>query len=180
MKSNIFKELLESTDDMLSQLEDLISSLDQESYRKPLAILNGASLGEHVRHSLEFFFAYLKATRLGTVCYDRRDRDERIQTDPAFALDTVLSIREDLKTIAPERAAESVNVDVDWLDSDDSIPSTLSRELHYVQDHLLHHSALIKVGLLHGLENPTAPQIRDMEKLGVAPSTLAYQAGRSN
>jgi len=58
MKSNIFKELLESTDDMLSQLEDLISSLDQESYRKPLAILNGASLGEHVRHSLEFFFAY--------------------------------------------------------------------------------------------------------------------------
>ncbi|MBI41724.1 MAG: hypothetical protein CMF59_19185 [Leptospiraceae bacterium] len=172
----MFQALLDSTDEMLAQLEDLIQSMDEPSYRKGLTILNGASIGEHIRHSLEFFLAYLGAANQGTLCYDRRERDPRIQSDPGFALDTVAQIRAGLKEIDPDRAGEQINLDVDWLEGD-GLPSTLGRELHYVQDHLLHHSALIKTGLLHGLENPAPQQIRGMEKFGVAPSTLAYQSG---
>ncbi|MBR31411.1 MAG: hypothetical protein CMN77_08845 [Spirochaetaceae bacterium] len=172
----MFQALLDSTDEMLAQLEELIQSLDEPSYRKPLSILNGASIGEHIRHSLEFFLAYLSAAELGSVCYDRRERDPRIQSDPAFAVDTVAQIRKGLKEIDATSEGNEIKLHVDWLEGD-ALPSTLSRELHYVQDHLLHHSALIKTGLLHGLENPTSRQIRDMEKFGVAPSTLAYQSG---
>lgn len=167
---------------MLDQLQDLIRSLDAESYGKPLEILNGATLGEHIRHSVEFFQAYLQGSRTGRVCYDRRQRDPRIQNDPAFALETVEQIRAELRALDEQRAEEPLELDVEWLErsegsgGSDGIPSNFCRELHYVQDHLLHHSALVKVGLFHGLDNPTAHQIRDMERFGVAPSTLAYQA----
>ncbi|MEQ8351600.1 MAG: hypothetical protein RH862_08960 [Leptospiraceae bacterium] len=173
----MFEQLLSSTDDMLAQLEDLIQSLDEPSYRKPLTILNNASVGEHIRHGLEFFLAYIQAASTGSVCYDRRERDPRIQSDPAFALDTVAQIRRGLSSIDINRADDVIRLEVEWLEGDGSITSTLCRELHYAQDHLLHHSALVKVGLLHGLENPTTHQIRDIERFGVAPSTLAYQSG---
>ena len=176
----MFEQLLNSTDDMLGQLEDLISSLDADSFVRPLDVLQKASVGEHLRHSLEFFLAYLGAASSGQVCYDRRKRDPRLQTDPEFALQTIGEIREGLRSIDPAYGAQSLELEVEWLQGPGPIRSTLARELHYVQDHLLHHSALIKVGIFHGLENPTVRQIRDMEKFGVAPSTLAYQASAGN
>ncbi|MCB1139661.1 MAG: hypothetical protein KDK23_12930 [Leptospiraceae bacterium] len=176
----MFEQLLNSTDDMLGQLEELISSLDEESFCRPLDVLQKASVGEHLRHSLEFFVAYLGGLQAGEVCYDRRKRDPRLQTEPDFAIETIGEIREGLRKIDPENGDESINLDVEWLEGPGPIRSTLARELHYIQDHLLHHSALIKVGIFHGLENPTVRQIRDMEKFGVAPSTLAYQASAGN
>ena len=169
----MYQNLIRSTDQMLEQLQELLQSLDEPSYRKALPVISNASIGEHVRHCVEFFQALIGGVDGGSVCYDRRKRDPAIQTDPQFAADAVQLIRDGLANL-PERGDAPIKLEVEWLDGDPA-ESTLGRELHYVQDHLLHHSALIKVALRSMPEIP-AQQVRDFEKFGVAPSTLTYQA----
>jgi hypothetical protein len=70
----------------LSQLEDLLSAMDESQYTQPLTVFNGGSLGQHVRHTVEFFQCLIEGLESGIVDYDARKRDMKIETDIAYTL----------------------------------------------------------------------------------------------
>jgi hypothetical protein len=70
----------------LNEVRSFVESLSDEQYKIPLDILSGSSIGQHVRHILEFYVCLIRARAIGVVCYDERERNPKIETDRAFAL----------------------------------------------------------------------------------------------
>lgn len=73
------------TSDTLSQLRYVINQLTQEEYTLKLTILNQSSVGQHVRHVLEFYICLSQGIGPGVVDYDRRTRNLSIENDPNYA-----------------------------------------------------------------------------------------------
>lgn len=155
---------------ILDQGECLLRSLSVESYtcRVPLAF--NASIGGHYRHCLDHFNSLLRGATTETVDYDHRERDVRIESDPAFALEVTCSIRDSLARLMPELLEARVSARCEVSYSHDNSPltgSTVGRELVYVIAHAIHHYALISI--MARLIQVELPQ-----HFGVAPSTLAH------
>ena len=147
----------------------LALSLDQSSYGRSDDGQGG--IGAHIRHDLNFVECVLKGIETGIVDYATRERDERIETDPAFAASRIEDVIATLKSLNVD--PRTVLFVVSEIDASLSHRSTVSRELEFVLSHTIHHHAIIKQKL-----RDTASNIDPA--FGVAPSTLEYwrQAGR--
>jgi uncharacterized damage-inducible protein DinB len=154
----------------LKQLEDLISTIGTGNYNKESSVLSGATIGQHIRHILEFYLLLVSGSFTGTISYDKRERDLRIETDPAFAANT---IRRLLTGIDMLEETQSVRFDADYSfrgTSQNTISSSVGRELAYCIEHSIHHQAIIKAGLIElGLGSIVN------ENFGVAYSTIRYR-----
>jgi hypothetical protein len=150
--------------------EQLGGSLDQltdEQYSQPSKILFGASIGQHVRHVIELFICLNNGYETGTVNYEKRKRDIRIETDKAFAGDLLQMIANSLdkpdKYLLLEAAYDE--------QSDDTVTvaTNYNREIIYNLEHTVHHMALIRVGI----NEVAAIEIPD--GFGIASSTIKYR-----
>ncbi len=74
-----------SATENLTQLSDLVQQLNSEQYNKESDILSGGTIGQHVRHILEFYLLLVSGSFSGKINYDHRKRDIQIETDPTFA-----------------------------------------------------------------------------------------------
>lgn len=145
---------------------DLCESLNQDQYSFKCELLNGASIGEHLRHSYEFYVCLLKRENPTIINYDERKRDARIETDLAYAVEQMQSLKTHLKPIKNDvplkLSSKEANAQM--------VSTSLERELVYCLDHAIHHQALIKIGLkelnLYHLVN---------ENFGVAYSTIRFR-----
>ena len=145
---------------------DLCESLNQDQYSFKSELLNGASIGEHLRHSYEFYVCLLKRENPTIINYDERKRDARIETDLAYAVEQIQSLKTHLKSIKNDvplkLSSKEANAQM--------VSTSLERELVYCLDHAIHHQALIKIGLkelnLYHLVN---------ENFGVAYSTIRFR-----
>lgn len=145
---------------------DLCESLNQDQYSYKSELLNGASIGEHLRHSYEFYVCLLKRDNPTIINYDERKRDARIETDLAYAVEQMQSLKTHLKPIKNDvplkLSSKEANAQM--------VSTSLERELVYCLDHAIHHQALIKIGLkelnLYHLVN---------ENFGVAYSTIRFR-----
>jgi hypothetical protein len=150
----------------LGQLTDLLDLLPDEVYQAPLAALHDHSVGQHVRHIIEFYQCLLAAPLSGRVCYDARARDHRIEGTRAYALECAQA---QVDLLAGPLADTPL-----WLESHapaEAVASSLARELSYLVEHTVHHLAMIKIGL-----DQHYPGLGLPAELGVAPSTLRYRA----
>ena len=154
----------------LMQLKDLLVSINDNDYIRQPEVLSGASIGQHIRHILEFYLLLISGSQSGTINYDSRKRDARIEAETKFAIATI-----DGLFTAIDNIDESVNVQFEANYSRDEsnsnlINSSVGRELAYCIEHSIHHQAIIKAGLI----------AFDLTKLidehfGVAYSTLRYR-----
>lgn len=154
--------------DSLNLLIGFLSDLPEEDYK----VHNGkgqSSIGQHVRHVIEFYECLQNSNN--SVNYDLRKRDAQMETDISYALHKTKEVilwLEDLnqdnqlilETYPSGLEAESVK-----------IPSTFSRELFHVLDHLIHHMAIIRV-----LVKDLRPEFMLNEQFGVAYSTMAHRS----
>lgn len=132
--------------------------------------MSGSSLGQHLRHSLELFLCLQKGLTTGTVNYDKRDRDKAMETDKDVAIATIALIRRELATHRDDRSIKlEMSLDRDVSESI-TIPTTYFRELAYNIDHIVHHLAMIRIGLKECAGYVIVP-----EELGLAASTIRYQ-----
>jgi hypothetical protein len=153
---------------LLEQGAELAGRLAPETFACSSPLAPGGGIGSHLRHVGDFVQALLRDLDAGRVDYDRRERDERLERDPARARLRLAALSRALQRLAgrdPETAlcvrAEECLVPDSWQ------ASTLARELGALFSHTLHHYALVAVLLrAQGLEPPAG--------LGVAPSTLAH------
>lgn len=122
---------------------DLCSSLDLDHYAFKSKLLNGASIGEHLRHSYEFYFCLLKGRDTSVINYEKRERDRKIEIDLAYAIDRILALQKQMQKITEDAPLQLSSKEV----SSDVISTSYQRELVYFLDHAIHHQTLIKIGL---------------------------------
>ena len=145
---------------------DLCSSLDQDHYTFKSKLLNGASIGEHLRHSYEFYFCLLKWRETSVINYEKRERDRQIETDLAYAIDRILALQKQLQKITEDAPLQLSSKEA----SSEVISTSFERELVYCLDHAIHHQALIKIGLK---ELDCVDLVNG--NFGVAYSTIRYR-----
>ena len=141
----------------------------------------GASVGAHLRHSLEHIqccATAIEALRSDAACrptlaYDERERDAALEADAAYAAARSRAVAETI-VAGPGVALDATVLAAFALDSsaDARAPSTLRRELVFVVHHATHHffvAALVAKGHL-GVALP--------DDVGRAPATLRNDSQR--
>jgi hypothetical protein len=156
--------LIPSINNSLNELIDLLNQLSKKDYSNPCAELSNASIGEHTRHIIEMFQCLENQYDLGTVNYDKRERNVLIQTDNNYAIHHILEIKKNIEK-------ENKNIDLQQVIDGEEIliQSNYYRELLYNLEHCIHHQALIKVAILK-FDN-----VNINENFGVARSTIEYR-----
>ncbi|MEM9328327.1 MAG: DinB family protein, partial [Bacteroidota bacterium] len=71
---------------LLHQLTSVLTQLTDEDFSKPIGVLSGSSVGQHVRHTIEFFICLMDGVGKGEINYDNRKHDQFIQEDRKLAL----------------------------------------------------------------------------------------------
>jgi uncharacterized damage-inducible protein DinB len=154
----------------LYQLREFLENISNDHYTAKPEILSGASIGQHIRHILEFYLLLVSGSFSGTISYDKRKRDIRIEEDTRFAIQTIDRLHSGIDTLDEKY---QVKLKADYSNGEKSqklIDSSVGRELAYCIEHSIHHQALIKAGLIAiGLNNIIS------EDFGVAYSTIRYK-----
>jgi hypothetical protein len=154
----------------LEEIKILLMQLKEEQYIQPIEILSSASIGQHIRHILEFYICLLKGYDSKIVNYDGRERNLNLETDIGFAINEIDKINQWLNKIK-NNSTVTLNGNFSSENSTElAIASSLYRELAYCFEHSIHHQALIKIGLK---EQGKEHLINN--NFGVAPATIRFK-----
>ena len=156
--------------DILNQLSNLVNQISEKDYSKPVSSLNGSTIGQHIRHTVEFFMCLKQGVKIGSINYDKRAHDKQIETDKFSAMSALSQIHEFLNEMVynPQLILEvSYNLNND---KGIAVNTNYYRELIYNIEHAVHHMAIIKIGI-----KEVAPYISLPHEFGVAASTIRYQ-----
>lgn len=163
-------KLTEACKDVLEQLAAVVREIEQEDFTKPVDLLNNSTIGQHIRHTLEFFICLKENLHTGVINYDQRNHDHIIESDKFAALGVIYDLKLFLDTNKndfPLRLAVSYDLSRDDFEK---IDTNYFRELSYNIEHAVHHMAIIKIGL-----KVTAPYVNIPSYFGVAVSTIKFQ-----
>lgn len=156
--------------EILKQLKAAIEQLAEEDFSKKVSTLNNSTIGQHTRHTLEFFICLRDSLKSGIVNYDKRDHDPVIETDKMLCLTVIDDICQYLSSIG-ENTTLSLHSNYSLTDNEIvEAESNLYRELAYNIEHAIHHMAIIKIGL-----KEVAPYANVPDHFGVAISTLKHK-----
>jgi hypothetical protein len=152
---------------LLSDCMEVLQSLDTISYSEKCGLLNGASIGMHFRHILELLQCLKNAEEV--LCYDERKRDTHLETSLSLALEESTKMQEWL--ISNDLDFDK-SISLKWTSNEGEIRmnTNLQRELAYNLEHIVHHMALMRVGLKELL-----PSIIIPKNFGVADSTQRFR-----
>lgn len=163
---------IEDTQACLDQARVLIESIDDVIYSRPVEEAHNASIGDHIRHTLDHYWALLKGFPEGMIDYDNRDRASTVATNREKALQSITNINATLSGLSAESAGNPVRlVSGQWDPENDEriyLESNLLRELSFCLSHTIHHFAII--GIQATLLSVAVPA-----GFGIAPSTLRFQ-----
>lgn len=155
---------------ILSQLTEMVSQLTEQDFIKPVDALGNSTLGQHLRHTLEFFICLENGFEGGVINYDKRAHDKLIESDKFIALSVISKIDEFIKT---HRQDKALRLEAAYdLDREEfvTIETNYLRELVYNIEHAVHHMAIMKIGI-----REAAPYVALAHNFGIAASTIRYQ-----
>ena len=153
--------------ELLLQLQDVLENLSDSQYAAPVDLLSGATIGQHVRHIIEFFQELAHGYEDGTVNYDRRNRNHILEINRCVVIHLLSEM-----ALAVDRPDKDL-VLVAHLSPGDAGPVVIRtnyfRELLYNIEHMVHHMALLRIGI-NGVSRIVLPV-----NFGVAASTLKFR-----
>jgi uncharacterized damage-inducible protein DinB len=147
----------------LTELQELLVKLSDRQYQHQSELLSGASIGQHLRHVIEFYNCLLNGLSQQKINYEKRARSLELENNRKTAINKISSIKDQLLSL---ELNSRLNLEIEDLIIDTSV----QRELYYNLEHSIHHQALIKVGLK---EQNIGNMVN--ANFGVAPSTLKYR-----
>ncbi|MFW3614170.1 hypothetical protein [Billgrantia antri] len=160
--------LIEENRLALYQLQAFLERLTPAFYRYTFGPTGRQSLGKHVRHILDHYDALLVGAGAGSIDYENRRRDERLETEPELAVARVAEICAALPGLEAHRSATlQLRYPVEGASGSLVLTSSLPRELAFLTSHTVHHMALL--GMMAeslGVDLPV--------HFGVHPSTLRF------
>lgn len=155
------------TTETFQQLRFIAEQMNNVEYSEKLEILNQSSVGQHIRHVLEFYICLAEGLQSGVVDYDKRKRNLELETNLDFALSTLDKLSEIF--CCKDYEDTSLLHEVEYLGKKISTHSSVSRELIYLIEHSIHHYAIIGIAVRNHLKHIAVP-----ENFGVAYSTASY------
>jgi hypothetical protein len=164
--------LISSIKQTLTELNSVVTLLDDKLFSKSLTIFSGSSVGMHARHIIEFYQCLLFQSSNGQLInYDKRERDLLLQSNLDYFTHTVNNLIIKLEELNKTKWDTPLSITNDCEHGHaDIISSNLARELHYNLEHTIHHAAFIKIGVLTLMPDAELPKT-----FGIAPSTLRHQ-----
>jgi hypothetical protein len=132
--------------DVLRQLQRHLIQLNDAQYADPLLVFNGSSIGSHTRHILEFFECFVDGCKSGTVNYDLRKRNLKIELDLNYAIAKMEELTSFMENEGLVKGIEFVEVKF-GANNFQIVPTNETRELIYLIEHSIHHFALIRIGI---------------------------------
>jgi hypothetical protein len=157
------------TADTLDQLKLITDQLSKEEFTRKLDILNHSSIGQHVRHVLEFYICLSEGIKTNIVNYDKRCRNLSIENDPNYAI-IVLGELVDLFSNHHSNQATVTNV-TEFDGKEIAANSSVLRELIYLIEHSIHHYAIIAIALRNEFSHVQIPT-----NFGIAYSTAKHKS----
>lgn len=135
------KNLLQTNIDALEEGAALLALIKPEYYTQGFKPAFHSTIGAHFRHVLEHYRCFIKQLNDNAICYDSRERDQLLECDFEYAIQTISELKAelvDLQTIDLDHACQIV-------DQQASAPvsTTVYRELLFLQSHTMHHYAII-------------------------------------
>jgi len=167
-------QLKETGQTILSQIFDLTSQLTNTQFSAELDILNGNTIGKHVRHIIEFFGLLVSGAADGIINYDNRMHESRFETDTSAVLHKIEELRKHIDSLI---LGDELFLEVSYTQNDTDtlkIKSSIDRELAYNIEHAIHHMAIIKIAVM-----TVFPKIQLAENFGIAYSTVRYHKTKS-
>ena len=133
--------LVESNISTLNEGAKLISLLEDGQYTQGFKPAFQSTIGAHFRHVLEHYRCFESQQPSSTFCYDLRERDQLLECDAEYALNTINELIAFLETVSDEMTDQIYYVE----DEQTSKPviTSLNRELLFLQSHTVHHYAII-------------------------------------
>lgn len=165
----ILIQLSQAASSILNQMEDVINQMHNDDYKKPVDVFNNSTIGQHFRHTLEFFQCLMDRHETGVVSYDKRNHNKSIETDKALALVFIAKAKEFIIScdmLKPLVLEVNYNIEKG---QDICVDSNMGREVAYNIEHAIHHMAIIKIGV-----QVLCPYVKLPYGFGVASSTLRY------
>jgi hypothetical protein len=156
--------------DNLKQIKDLTINICDDNYSKPCQQLFNSSIGQHIRHTLEFYSCLFKGLEYGVVNYDERKRQYDLESNTGIVCDMIISIENHLKAVNGDRKLEIKANFTEESNEGITMQSSLYRELGFCLEHSIHHLALVKTGL----KELKCLDLID-HSFGIATSTLRHQ-----
>jgi uncharacterized damage-inducible protein DinB len=156
----------ESSKLLLEQLSDLLAELNEHSYSADLSVLNGNSIGKHVRHILDLFDCLILGSETGLIEYDNRRRAIEIEVSNEIAQEKIVSIISMIQDLDLNRL---VTLKQKLANESLEIQTQLQRELLYNIEHTIHHLAIIRIGIEQNF-----PEISLPKNFGIAYSTIQH------
>lgn len=164
-------QLQAATEDIVSILHSYLSQIDEAAYSRPIEALSNSTLGQHTRHTIEFFQCITEQSPSGVLSYDERVRNPLVERSPKAALEELEKISKWFQ--APRNTDKQLLLRISLSpDNPESIemPSSFMREWTYAVEHAIHHMAIIRIGAKF-----VAPGLQLPDHFGVAPSTIKYR-----
>ncbi len=154
----------------LQQIRTLIASLEHKQYQYKSQLLSDTTIGQHVRHILEFYLCIINGVSQGLVNYDSRDRNPELEQNPVSAISCIDKICNDIQCLNTDQEIQLVGNFSSEKETLKTIRTSIDRELAYCLEHSIHHQALIKIGLI---EQKMDHLIN--EGFGVATATIRHK-----
>lgn len=162
--------LLHACTSILDQLTSLVNQIDEQDFVKPANTLSNSTIGQHLRHTIEFFICFEQGFEKGLINYDKRAHDKLIESDKFIALAALQRIQDFIERQNQEKALK-LEVGYDLSKEEFvTIDTNYSRELVYNIEHAVHHMAIMKIGV-----REVAPYIALAPDFGIAASTIRHK-----
>lgn len=146
------------------ELITFLNEIETAFYTEKHSELSNATIGEHIRHSIEMYQCLTEQYANDSVNYDKRNRNYKTETETSVAILAIQKLKKEInkpnKTLVLQQGLPTIYLE---------ITTNYYRELYYCLEHSIHHQALIKVALLK------QPSLSIPDNFGVAPATINYR-----
>jgi uncharacterized damage-inducible protein DinB len=146
----------------------LLDRLPSSIYVRECPGVFNSTIGEHIRHNLDHYAAFIDGEREGEIDYDARKRQNMVETDPLAARQSMGELVARFQGLVGSDLDRRIRIRMDDGGASNWSETTLRRELQFLLSHSIHHYALV-VSIATQFGHGDFP-----EGFGVAPSTLHY------
>ncbi|MBX9736263.1 MAG: DinB family protein [Phycisphaerales bacterium] len=164
-------ELASAINVVLRELHAMLGAISDEKYTQPSsAQFMRATIGGHMRHSIDHLAALVDGLIVGVVAYDRRARGTPIETDRNAAATELARLATAFEALSDADPARPLTVEVmaTRAGAFQAVTSTLARELAFVLSHTVHHQATLR-GMV------VACGVTVPDNFGFANATIAHK-----
>ncbi len=130
----------------IASLDDLIQAIESLSdLHYSNALPNHSSIGEHVRHVIEYCDNFMNGISTGFINYDDRPRQNIWSQDQNAAIEKLRSLQESMSQYANDESRIKISEAINFGKKSPIVMSTIAREYSFIAAHIVHHLAIIKL-----------------------------------